>query len=277
MNKQSSLTLGLSSCPNDAFIFHALLHGLIPADLGGSHEIKTHMADVEELNRLALDGELEVSKISTGVLPYVLDKYRVLASGAALGWGVGPLLVSRRPLSGEEWKNATIAIPGKYTTANTLLNLHGAFGGPRLEMIFNEVMPAVESGQADAGLIIHEGRFTYQGRGLRKILDLGEWWEAECQAPLPLGVIIVRRDLDAELARRLERAISESLRFAWSAPEASRAFIRACAQEMDGDVLESHIKTFVTEYSENLGEAGKSAIKKLLRMNGGIETDIFLA
>lgn len=276
MNKQGSLTLGLSPCPNDTFIFHALLHGLLPADLRGPHEIITHMADVEELNQLALSGELEVSKISVGVLPRVLDKYRALASGAALGWGAGPLLVSRRPLSEEELKSAAIAIPGKYTTANTLLNLRGGFDGPRLEMIFNEVMPAVESGKADAGLIIHEGRFTYQSRGLRKIMDMGEWWEAEFNVPLPLGVIIVRRDMDVELARRLERAISASLRFAWSNPEASRSFIRSRAQEMDEDVMESHIKTFVTEYSENLGEAGKDAIKKLLRMSGGRETDIFL-
>lgn len=276
MASKKTLGLGLSPCPNDTFIFHALLHGLAAPDLLKEFNIMPHMADVEELNRRALAGELEISKISAGVLPRVLDKYRVLSSGGALGWGVGPLLVSARQLGESERARASIAIPGGMTTANMLLSLHGAFNGPRKEMLFNEVIPAAASGKVDAGLVIHEGRFTYQKRNLQKILDLGEWWESEFNAPLPLGVIVIRRDLALDTARAVEKAIAESVSLAWENPAASREYIRAHAQEMDEDVLRTHIKTFVTEFSQDLGETGRAALRRLLSAAGCGSRDVFL-
>lgn len=278
MSLKSSLRIGLSSCPNDTFIFHALLHGLSSPDLNEEYQIKTHMADVEELNKLALTGELEVSKMSLGALPSVLDKYSVLTAGAALGWGVGPLLVSSRPLTEVEFESASIAIPGGMTTANLLLNLHGAFKGPRKEMLFSDIIPATISGEVDAGLIIHEGRFTYHKYGLKKVLDLGEWWEEKFSVPLPLGVIAVRRDVDNVLAKRLEKSISESVNYAWDHPDASREYIKRHAQEMEEEVMRSHINTFVTKFSANLGRDGKSAIEKILQsvMGNYSGCDIFL-
>ncbi len=276
MAVKKNLSLGLSPCPNDTFIFHALLHGLSSPELNEEYEFQTYMADVEDLNNKALKGELEISKVSLGVLPFILDKYQVMASGGALGWGVGPLLVSRKPLNEAEWESATIAIPGKLTTANMLLSLHGAFKGNRKEMLFSEVMPSVASGKADAGLIIHEGRFTYKKMNLNKIIDFGEWWEAKYSVPLPLGVIVIRRDIQSRLAHQLEEAITESVKYAWKFPEASKAFVRGHAQEMEESVLESHIKTFVTEYSENLGTAGKNAILRILKETSKIEDDVFL-
>lgn len=278
MSAKSSIGLGLSSCPNDTFIFHALLHGLSTPDFNEEFQILTHMADVEELNRLALSGQLEISKMSLGVLPRVLDKYQILSSGAALGWGVGPLLVSKRPLDVDEWSRASLAIPGKMTTANLLLDLHGAFKGPRREMLFSKIIPAVASGEFDAGLVIHEGRFTYHKWGLRKVLDLGEWWEGKFAIPLPLGVIAVRRDVGLALAHRLEKAIEHSVNYAWEHPEASREYVSSHAQEMEETVMRSHINTFVTKFSANLGPEGKKAIDNIIRqaLGGNIEKDIFL-
>lgn len=279
MNSKNILNLGISSCPNDTFIFHALLHGLSSRELHEKIRFNVHMADVEELNKLAMQGKLEISKMSLGVVPYILDKYRILASGGALGWGVGPLLVARKVLSDAERKNATIAIPGKMTTANLLLNMHGGFTGQRREMIFSDIIPAVVSGEVDMGLIIHEGRFTYQNHGLRKVLDLGEWWESQYSVPLPLGIIAIRKDVDQRLAKNLESAITKSVQYAWANPDCSRTYIRQHAQELDDAVTEAHIRTFVTEYSADLGQKGKAAIERILRLSGvgRSGSDIFLA
>lgn len=257
-----AMNLGLSPCPNDTFIFHALLHGLVKLD--ADIEFMPHMADVEELNKKALKGELEISKISLGVLPYIVKDYVVLSAGAALGWGCGPLLVARRELSEKELAKARIAIPGKMTTANLLLNLHGAFHGPRTEMLFSDIMPAVTDGKADAGLIIHEGRFTYARAGLCKLLDMGEWWEGMFHLPLPLGAIVARRDVAADIAKAVEKGIASSVAHAWRNPDDSREYIKRNAQELDDAVTKAHIETFVTTYSQDLGEAGKMAIRKLV-------------
>ena len=256
----TDMVLGLSPCPNDTFIFHALLHGLVPSPCA----LRPHMADVEELNNLALRGELPVTKISVGVLPHIMDTYAVLSAGSALGWGCGPLVVAREPLSPEEQLAARVAVPGFMTTANQLLTLTGRFQGPREEMLFSDVMGAVLEGRAQAGVIIHEGRFTYGQRGLVKLLDLGQWWEETYHAPLPLGVIVIRRDVAPALAQGIDRAIAASLTHAWEHPEDSADYIRAHAQELSDEVTQAHIRTFVTDFSRDLGENGRHAVQRLV-------------
>ena len=254
-------SLGISPCPNDTYIFEALIHGRSPA----SFDVSLFMADVEELNALARQGRLDVTKLSMAAAAYILDRYVLLNAGAALGRGCGPLVVSRRELSADECQSARIAIPGRMTTANLLLSLTGRFDGPREEMLFDQIMPAVEQGRAELGVIIHEGRFTYADRGLRLVLDLGQWWEETTRMPLPLGVIAVRRDLGPEAVLGVEEAIRRSLLHARAHPEAGRAFIRAHAQEMDESVMTSHITTFVNDYSLDLGEEGRRAMESLLQ------------
>lgn len=267
--------LGLSPCPNDTFIFHALLEGLVKPDFREPVRLAPVFADVQELNERALHGELPFTKLSAGAIPAVLDKYRLLETGAALGWGCGPLVVARS--SNFNPARARIAIPGRHTTASMLLDLHGGFRGERPEMLFSDIMPAVASGEADLGVIIHEGRFTYPQYGLAKILDLGEWWEEQYGIPLPLGVIAVRRDVEPALARAVENAIAASIRHARQNPGDSRAFIRAHAQELDDEITGAHIDTFVTDFSLGLGETGKAAIRQLLKASRLPAKDIFLS
>ncbi len=260
----SSITLGISPCPNDTYIFHALLHGLCKLNGFDDYELDAMLLDVEQLNKLALERKLAVSKLSVGVVAEVMNDYALLSSGGALGWACGPLVVARKPSSISSLRNASIAIPGKSTTANLLLDLHGVFCGERKEMIFNEIIPAVVNGKVDLGVIIHEGRFTYQDYGLTKILDLGDWWESEFAMPIPLGVIAVRRDVTLSLARAIQEAIAQSLVYARANPRASADFIRHNAQEMDATVTSAHIETFVNKFSEDLGSMGRSAIEQLV-------------
>lgn len=257
----TTLTLGISPCPNDTYIFHALVQGLVPAPC----DISLHIADVEELNTLACQGKLEVSKISIGVVPHIAQTYALLSSGAALGWGCGPLVVARKAMSAEELLHATVAIPGRMTTANLLLDLHGGFKGPRKEMIFDAVMPAVQRGDVDCGLIIHEGRFTYPQYDLVKVFDTGSWWESCYTVPLPLGAIAVRRDVDRDLALALQRSIADSVRYARAHPQACKDFVKQHAQEMDDAVTAQHIETFVTDFSVELASKGCAAVDVLVR------------
>lgn len=277
MNKK--LTVAISPCPNDTFIFHALLHGLVkPAGFEGL-QLEYTLADVEKLNSAALAGRYDVTKLSVGVVPAVLGNYALFSSGAALGWGCGPLIVAKN----EHFDPATarIAIPGRHTTANLLLDLTGEFHGPRQEMLFSDIMPAISRGDADLGVIIHEGRFTYAEHGLVKILDLGQWWEGKFQLPLPLGAIAVKRDLPKDMARAMEEAIAASIAYARAMPDASRDFIRQNAQELNEQVTQEHIDTFVTDYSLELGKAGREAMETLVnaalkRQNRKLATDLFL-
>ncbi len=255
-----TITIGISPCPNDTFIFHALLHELVPLPF----KLKYILADVEELNARAVQGELFATKISAGVLPKVLENYAVLQSGGALGFGCGPLIISKKKLTPAEQAKASIAIPGSMTTANLLLQTHGAFHGQRHEMVFDQIIPAVLDGKIDMGLIIHEGRFTYAQYGLHKILDLGEWWEQSYNLPLPLGCIAVRRDLPKDMALALETGIAQSILYARKHPQASHEFIHTHAQELSQEVTTAHIKTFVNDYSISLGDTGKDALRKLL-------------
>jgi 1,4-dihydroxy-6-naphthoate synthase len=258
--RASSFTLGISPCPNDTFIFEALLHGRVNAPFG----VDAHMADVEELNGLAKSARLDISKLSLAAVPAVLDRYILLNTGAALGRGCGPLLLSRPGFAEREYADARIAIPGRMTTANLLLSLHGGFAGPRLEMVFDQVMPALLEGRADLGLVIHEGRFTYARKGLSLVLDMGDWWERESGLPLPLGLIAARRDLASPDLAAIQQAIRASLVHAEQRPEDGIGFIRAHAQEMDDAVMRSHIRTFVNEFSHDLGDEGRRAVAALL-------------
>lgn len=270
------MLLGLSPCPNDTYIFHALLHNLVRPDFPQDVAFEPVFADVERLNAKALTGELPVTKVSAGVLPHILDKYAILSAGAALGWGCGPLVIARD--NNFDIKTASVAIPGKHTTAARLLELEGGFSGPKREILFSEIMPAVARGDVDLGVIIHEGRFTYRERGFAKIIDLGEWWEQKFHLPLPLGAIVARRDLAPGLALAIQEAIAASVRYANANPDASAAFVAARAQEIDERVARAHIKTFVTEYSVDLGETGGKAIERFLDCCPAMKNgkDIFL-
>lgn len=255
------LSLGFSPCPNDTFVFHALVHGIVGVE---GVRFQPRLEDVETLNRLALDGAVDVTKISYGALPRLLDQYRLLRSGGALGRGCGPLLVSRSPLDRASLRDATIAIPGRMTTANLLLRLFGPEFRPGVERVYSDIMPAVARGEVDAGLIIHESRFTYPRFGLVKVVDLGEWWEGETGAPIPLGGIVARRSLGEPLIRRIEAAIRASVEHAFRHPSASATYVAAHAQEMEPEVMRQHIDLYVNDFSVDVGEEGERAIDELL-------------
>ncbi|BCS52312.1 menaquinone biosynthesis family protein [Geobacter sp. SVR] len=255
------LTLGFSPCPNDTFMFYPLVHGLV--DTGGL-SYRERLEDVETLNQLALKGELDVTKVSYHALGHIRDKYALLRSGSALGRGCGPLLVTAGDTGLQDLAGKRIAVPGRYTTALLLLRLFD----PTLEnfqvMPFNEIMEAVTSGRADAGLIIHESRFTYQDFGLRKLLDLGEWWEGETGLPIPLGGIVARRSLGAERIAAVERALRAGVEYARSHPDQAARYIGEHAQEMSADVCAAHIELYVNDFSCDLGDEGVRAIECLM-------------
>ena len=265
------LTLGFSPCPNDTFIFHALAEGLIPWPGG----LEVTMADVEELNGLASAGTLDVVKVSVAAAADLLDEYVLLRAGGAMGYGAGPILVSRRPCALADLDGATVAIPGARTTANLLFGLccrERGISVARRELVFDRIMGSVLSGEVDAGVIIHEGRFVYEAMGLCKVLDLGLWWEETYGLPIPLGAIAVRRSLGPDIARRINAAIRASLEHARECPADSAAYVREHAQEMDEEVVRRHIETFVTGYSLDVGREGEAAVTRLLdearRMSG---------
>ncbi len=263
------LTFGHSPCPNDTFAFHALTHGLVETPC----RITPVLLDIEVLNRRAHSGEFDITKLSVGAFAGVGQRYRLLRSGAALGHGVGPLVVARAatlndalraPMSLAEAARGTIAIPGRETTAFRLLSLAVPAVGNVVEMRYDQILGAVENGDVDAGLIIHESRFTYQDHGLVKVADLGDWWEQEMHLPVPLAGICVRSDIDVETADALERAIRASVQYAFDHPEASRAYVREHAQEMSDEVCDQHIKLYVNEHSLDIGDEGLRAIERLV-------------
>ncbi|MCF6179169.1 MAG: 1,4-dihydroxy-6-naphthoate synthase [Geopsychrobacter sp.] len=253
------LSLGYSPCPNDTFIFHALTHGLIEA----SFSLQVRHEDVETLNQLARQAALDLTKISYHAFGHLREDYCLLRAGGALGRGCGPLLVAQPAVELSGLSDKTIAIPGQLTTANLLLQLH-AEGYRQLKiMSFEQIMPAVASGAVAAGLIIHESRFTYPDYGLVKLLDLGEWWEAETGHPIPLGGIIARRSLGQELIKRVDDAVGRSLDYAWAHPQQATAYMTAHAQEMDERVMRRHIELYVNPFSRDLGDRGIAAIEDL--------------
>ena len=257
------LSLGYSPCPNDTFIFHALVHGL--AGELGLELAEPVLADVESLNEWALAGRLDVTKISCHALGHVLDRYRLLRAGAALGRGCGPLLVATAGSRNlEELAGQPIAIPGRLTTAALLMRLFAPACTNLVPMRFDLIMPAVVSGRVAAGVIIHESRFTYREYGLNCLRDLGSWWEEESGKPIPLGCIVARRDLGEERLALIERGIEESVHRAFAAPERSRDYTREHARELDERVIAEHIGLYVNDFSIDLGEEGRRAIDFLL-------------
>lgn len=255
-----TLTFGYSPCPNDTFAFHALAHGLVDAPF----TITPVLLDIEELNRRAHDGAFDLTKLSVGAFASVGDRYRLLRSGAALGKGVGPLVVTRTPQSLAEAVAGRVAIPGRETTAFRLLRLAAPALGEVVEMRYDRILRAVAEGEVDAGLIIHESRFTYAEHGLVKAIDLGEWWEHDTGLPVPLAGICARADLDADTVAAAERAIRASVQYAFDHPEASRAYVRAHSQEMSDAVCDAHIALYVNERSLDVGDEGVQAIARLV-------------
>ena len=259
-----TLTFGYSPCPNDTFAFHALTHGFIDLPF----RIEPVLLDIEELNRRAHTGEFDFTKLSVGAFAAVGDRYRMLRSGAALGHGVGPLVVARTPISLDEAVNARMAIPGRETTAYRLLRLAAPSPNAMIEMRYDEILHAVSSGAMDAGLIIHESRFTYMDHGLVKVADLGEWWEQHTGLPVPLAGICARSDLDAADVALVEQAIRASVQYAFDHRDASREYVRANSQEMSDAVCDQHIALYVNELSLDVGDDGMRAIARLVEATG---------
>ena len=262
-----NIDLAFSSCPNDTFVFDAMVNGRIST---GPYVFNTYMADVEDLNLRAFNGQFAMTKLSFHAMLY-LDKYHLLSAGAALGSGCGPLLVSREPgLKVKE--NTRVAIPGRYTTAAMLLQLWN----PSLKNLvidrFDRIMDGVRHGEYDAGVLIHEGRFVYQDRGLFMVRDLGEWWEKETGLPIPLGCIACRKDLGDRHIMALEEILRESVRYARKNPTASAEFVRSHAQELDECVTRKHINLYVNDYTEDIGDTGRKAFEqiRIMAQRGGL-------
>lgn len=258
--ESATLSLGFSPCPNDTFIFNALIHRLVDSPLRFAERLE----DVETLNRLVLERALDVSKISYHLLGHIRDGYCLLRSGGALGRGCGPLVVARQGGDISSLRGKTIAVPGKYTTALLLLRLFDPLLDRFEVMPFDRIMEAVADGVADAGLIIHESRFTYPEHGLVQLLDLGEWWERETGRPIPLGGIVARRSLGKEAIAAIDLALRESVEYAFAHPEAAAGYIRAHSQEMSEEVCASHIGLYVNSFSRDLGSEGAEAVATLL-------------
>ncbi len=273
------LSLGFSPCPNDTFIFDALVHQKIDTE---GLEFEVLLADVEELNQKAVKGELDVTKLSYHAYAHLTDKYVLLDAGSALGRNCGPLLIAKRPLTKAEIAAGPIAIPGKLTTANFLLSLAYPDAQNKQEFLFSDIEKAVLREEVIAGLIIHENRFTYQDKGLVKIQDLGEFWEGTTGHPIPLGGIVVHRRLDQETQQKVNRVLARSVAYAQEHPSATRDYVRAHAQEMDEDVMFAHIGLYVNDFTRALGVEGRAAVAALfdraeaLEIVPKIQEEIFL-
>ena len=262
-NIKMRLTLGFSPCPNDTFIFDAMVYNRIDTE-GLTFECV--IEDVEALNHRALRHELAVTKLSYHAFAYLVDAYALLESGSALGNGVGPLLIAKS-LDVENTVNQSIvAIPGKYTTANFLFSLAYPHAQNKKEYVFNDIEGAVLRGDVAAGVIIHENRFTYQNHGLVKLMDLGEFWEKKTHKSIPLGGIVVRRDLPIEVQQKMERVMRRSVQYAFTNPLASYDFVAQHAQEMDESVRQKHINLYVNAFTEGLGDEGRAAVEMLFGM-----------
>lgn len=260
-----TFTLGFSPCPNDCFIFDAMVHHKIDTE---DLKFEVAMEDVEALNQKAFRAELDITKLSYHAYAFLTKPYQLLNSGSALGNNCGPILVESSKLKSdsdriESLNTAKIAIPGKYTTANFLLSMAFPEAKNKVEMLFSDIEDAVINGKADAGLLIHENRFTYEQKGLKKIIDLGEYWETLTNAPIPLGGIVVKRNLPNELKHKIDRVIRNSIAYAFANPKSSFPFVKANAQEMSEEVMYKHINLYVNKYSINLGADGRHAVQLL--------------
>jgi len=265
------LTLGFSPCPNDTFIFDALVHHKIDTE---GLEFDVVFADVEQLNVWALEGKLDITKLSFNAFTHCVPDYALLDSGSALGRNCGPLLIKKptTTLTSE----SKIAIPGKYTTANMLLGIAYPEYQNKVQMLFSEIENDVINGSVDVGLIIHENRFTYQEKGLEKVRDLGEFWEKETGLPIPLGGIVINRNLPFEIQKKFERVLRKSVEYAFENRESSSEFVIVHAQEMETEVIDAHINLYVNEFSISLGEVGRRAVEKVFEKSAKNYKNIFL-
>jgi 1,4-dihydroxy-6-naphthoate synthase len=254
------LTIAYTPCPNDTFMFHALATGLVRVC---DTEVEVHLHDVQELNRLSLQGAFDLTKVSFYTWLLAREHYDLLACGAALGFGCGPLVVARKDSEPIALAGARFAVPGELTTAHLLLRLWEPHARNRVFVRYDRVMPAVAAGDVDFGVVIHEGRFTFEQAGLKLVQDLGAWWEARTGLPVPLGCILARKALGPERIAALGDALRQSIRAAMAKPEQTLDYMRAYAQEMDPDVLQKHVRTFVNEYSLDMGPRGQGAVAKL--------------
>lgn len=257
----TTLSLGYSPCPNDTYIFYALTHNKVTIP---GHIIAERLEDVETLNQLALHNLLDLTKISYHAFGHLRDRYTLLHSGGALGRGCGPMVIAPTAASMKSLRGKRIAVPGKLTTANLLLQLYGAGYEDLLVLPFDQVMPALKRGEAEAGVIIHESRFTYREAGFHEVVDLGAWWEEDSGLPIPLGGILARRDLGIETIQLVDRAIRASLEYARLHPQEPRTYIKDHAQELDDQVIDAHIDLYVNDFSLDLGEEGIAAVETLL-------------
>jgi 1,4-dihydroxy-6-naphthoate synthase len=260
MNFMQKISLGFSTCPNDTFIFDAMIHHKIDTE---GLDFEVVLGDVEELNQKALNNTLDVTKISYHAFSKIVKNYVLLDSGSALGYKNGPLLISKHKMYPDEVKDSKIAIPGFNTTANLLFSIAFPDSQNKTEYLFSDIEEAVLDGEVDAGLIIHENRFTYEKKGLKKVIDLGEYWEEKTGLPIPLGGIAVNRKLDKEIQLKLNRVLKRSVGFAFENPKSAYPFIKQYAQEMDEDVMYKHIELYVNDFTKDLGLDGRNAVKVL--------------
>ncbi|MBR5454970.1 MAG: 1,4-dihydroxy-6-naphthoate synthase [Rikenellaceae bacterium] len=258
------LTLNISPCPNDTFMFDAIVNCRIDI---APFEFDVRYLDIEQLNAAVLEGGPAISKISYAVLPAITERYRVLDSGSALGRGNGPLLVSRGKVNPHE-AGLRVAVPGMHTTANALMRKLFPQVTDKVPMLFSDIAEAVERGAVDAGVLIHEGRFTYAARGLQLVADLGVEWERATGLPLPLGAIVADRSLPAEVFAAFEELLRRSIEYAFANPMASREYVKEHARELADDVIESHINLFVNQFSLSLGSEGRRAVTELTGLVG---------
>lgn len=256
------LTLGFSTCPNDTFIFDAMVHAKIDTE---GLEFTVKMGDVEELNKAAFEAEIDITKLSYHAYAKIIDNYILLNAGSALGRNNGPLLISKHKIYPDEVNDLKIAVPGENTTANLLLSIAYPNAKNKIEYLFSDIEQAVLSNEVDAGLIIHENRFTYQEKGLKKIIDLGEFWEERNSLPIPLGGIAVKRSLPIHIQQKVDRVLARSINFAYANPNESFPFVKQYAQEMKEEVMYKHIDLYVNEFTRDIGADGKKAVETLFK------------
>tara|TARA_B100001758_G_C18405894_1_gene612047 strand:- start:1659 stop:2462 length:804 start_codon:yes stop_codon:yes gene_type:complete len=261
------LSLGFSSCPNDTFIFDAMVHHKIDTE---GLEFEVCYADIEKLNKWAFNRKLDITKLSYNAFTNCIDDYVLLDSGSALGNNCGPLLI-KKP-GNILTSKSRIAIPGKYTTANMLLSIALPKNKNKVELLFSKIENYVLNNKVDAGLIIHENRFTYEDKGLEKVIDLGDFWESKTGLPIPLGGIVIKRNITLEIQQKVERVLRKSVEYALKNPNSSADYVSCHAQEMEKEVTDAHIDLYVNKYSISLGEEGRKAVK-LLFQKADIKTD----
>lgn len=273
------IKLGFSTCPNDTFIFDAMVHHKIDTE---GLEFEILLADVEELNQMAFKTQLDVTKLSYHAYAHLWSKYNILNSGSALGRNNGPILISKHKIYPDEVNDLKIAIPGKNTTANLLFTIAYPEAKNKIEYLFSDIEEAIHSNEVDAGLIIHETRFTYEKDGFKKIIDLGEFWENTTQSPIPLGGIVVKKDLDKAIQEKIDRVLKRSIEYAFKNPKSSISYMKQYAQNMNDDIMHQHIQLYVNDFSFDLGPEGKKAIHTLyekafeLKLIESLPEDIFV-